>query len=173
DDSTKLSNVIDNIQIIINGQEIKPSVDGCQNGFCKVSVSSTCDDEGNIITDVHLRMVTKAETDLQINDIPVVDGLRGVETSRDQPVDHHHRIPSSPSTYLRNNFPQIQTRFRDGEPWYQGGRNFQRPQIIWHYHRPINFAGGRFPQYGGRPAGAPVVDDKIEAPLSKTKGNND
>ncbi|XP_076228539.1 uncharacterized protein LOC116426359 [Nomia melanderi] len=167
-DLEKISDIINNIHIIINGQEIKPSADGCQNRICKVSMSSTRDDEGNIITDVHLRIITKSEVDSKVNEIPVVDGFRGVEDTPDHPV---RSLGSTP--HWRNYIPQIQTRFQNGEPWYQGERAFQRPQIGRRYHFPTQFTGGRFPQYGGRPAAAPVVDDKIEPPLSKTQGSNE
>ncbi|XP_033325420.2 uncharacterized protein LOC117219948 isoform X2 [Megalopta genalis] len=131
ENSKRLSDIINNIQITINGKEIKPSLDGCPNSICKVSMSSTYDDEGNVITDLHLRIITKSEADTK-----------------------------------------IQTRYQDGEPWYQGRRTFQRPQIMWRYQVPVQFSGRQFPQYGGRPAAAPVVDDKIEPPLSKTQGRN-
>ncbi|XP_033325419.2 uncharacterized protein LOC117219948 isoform X1 [Megalopta genalis] len=167
ENSKRLSDIINNIQITINGKEIKPSLDGCPNSICKVSMSSTYDDEGNVITDLHLRIITKSEADTKVNEIPVVDGVRGVEDSHDHPV-----VASRPTTYLHNNIPQIQTRYQDGEPWYQGRRTFQRPQIMWRYQVPVQFSGRQFPQYGGRPAAAPVVDDKIEPPLSKTQGRN-
>ncbi|XP_078032736.1 uncharacterized protein LOC144467695 [Augochlora pura] len=167
DNSKQLLDIINNIQIIINGKEIKPSLEGCQNSVCKVSMSSNQDGDGNVITDLHLRIITKSETDPKVNEIPVVDGVRGVEDSHDHPV-----VASRPATYLRNNIPQIQTRFQDSEPWYQGGRTFQRPQITWRYQVPVQFAGRQFPQYGGRPAAAPVIDDKIEPPLSNTQGRN-
>ncbi|XP_076277369.1 uncharacterized protein LOC143207592 [Lasioglossum baleicum] len=166
-DRSKMSEIINNVQIIIDGKEIKPRLDGCENSVCKVSMSSTRDDEGNVITDVHLRIITKPEMDSKVNEIPVVDGVRGVEGSHDHPV-----VSSRPTTYLRNDIPQIQTRFQDGEPWHQGGRTFQRPQIMWRYHVPVQFTGRLFPQYGGRPAAVPVVDDKIEPPLSKTQRSN-
>ncbi|XP_076662527.1 uncharacterized protein LOC143365839 [Halictus rubicundus] len=166
-DRSRLSDIINHVQIMINGKEIKPSLDGCENSVCKVSMSSTRDDEGNVITDVHLRIITRPEIDSKVNEIPVVDGVRGVEDSHDQPV-----ISSRPTTYLRNDIPQIQTRFQDGEPWHQGGRTFQRPQIMWRNHVPVQFTGRLYPQYGGRPAAAPVVDDKIDPPLSKTQRGN-
>lgn len=97
-----MSEIINNVQIIIDGKEIKPRLDGCENSVCKVSMSSTRDDEGNVITDVHLRIITKPEIDSKVNEIPVVDGIRGVEGPHDHPV-----VSSRPTTYLRNDIPQV------------------------------------------------------------------
>ncbi|XP_003488537.1 uncharacterized protein LOC100744686 [Bombus impatiens] len=146
DDSTKQPAVINNIQIIVNENGTKSGIDVCKNGICNISVSSRLNNEGNIVTDVHLTVITKLEADFKTNDIPIVDGVRGVANSYDLGLRHLNR--SRPSTYLYNT-PQIQSRYQGGEPWYQGRRSFQRPRI------------------------KPVVDDKIEPPLSKTQWNKE
>ncbi|XP_068968452.1 uncharacterized protein [Bombus flavifrons] len=146
DDSTKQPTVINNIQIIVNENGTKSGIDVCKNGICNISVSSRLNNEGNIVTDVHLTVTTKLEADFKTNDIPIVDGVRGVANTYDLGLRHLNR--SRPSTYLYNT-PQIQSRYQGGEPWYQGRRSFQRPRI------------------------KPVVDDKIEPPLSKTQWNKE
>ncbi|XP_033307230.1 uncharacterized protein LOC117209369 [Bombus bifarius] len=146
DDSTKQPAVINNIQIIVNENGTKSGIDVCKNGICNISVSSRLNNEGNIVTDVHLIVITKLEADFKTNDIPIVDGVRGVANTYDLGLRHLNR--SRPSTYLYNT-PQIQSRYQGGEPWYQGRRSFQRPRI------------------------KPVVDDKIEPPLSKTQWNKE
>ncbi|XP_033351542.1 uncharacterized protein LOC117234447 [Bombus vosnesenskii] len=146
DDPTRQPAVINNIQIIVNENGTKSGIDVCKNGICNISVSSRLNDEGNIATDVHLTVITKLETDFKTNDIPIVDGVRGVANTYDLGLRHLNR--SRPSTYLYNT-PQIQSRYQGGEPWYQGRRSFQRPRI------------------------KPVVDDKIEPPLSKTQWNKE
>ncbi|XP_053979042.1 uncharacterized protein LOC128876591 [Hylaeus volcanicus] len=172
DDSTKRPDVLDNIQIVVNGKAVGSNVDECRSGVCKVSVSSNRDKDGNIVTDVHLRIITKVEPDPKINDIPVIDGIHGVHS----PHFHSGFRPSNSfhsPTHGYDNVPQIQTRYHGGEPWYQGPRNFQRPQIVWRSHHPGESASRRFPSYGGRSFGKPVVDDKIEPPLSKTQGSDE
>ncbi|XP_043591507.1 uncharacterized protein LOC122571608 [Bombus pyrosoma] len=146
DDSTKQPTVINNIQIIVSENGTKSGIDVCKNGICNISVSSRLNNEGNIVTDVHLTVITKLEADFKTNDIPIVDGVRGVANTYDLGLRHLNR--SRPSTYLYNT-PQIQSRYQGGEPWYQGRRSFQRPRI------------------------KPVVDDKIESPLSKTQWNKE
>ncbi|XP_033193224.2 uncharacterized protein LOC117158447 [Bombus vancouverensis nearcticus] len=146
DDPTRQPAVINNIQIIVNENGTKSGIDVCKNGICNISVSSRLNNEGNIVTDVHLIVITKLEADFKTNDIPIVDGVRGVANTYDLGLRHLNR--SRPSTYLYNT-PQIQSRYQGGEPWYQGRRSFQRPRI------------------------KPVVDDKIEPPLSKTQWNKE
>ncbi|XP_076663667.1 uncharacterized protein LOC143366456 [Andrena cerasifolii] len=174
DDSTKEPSACGkNIQIVLNGNGTKPSVLTCKNAVCEVTVSSHRDEEGNKITDVHVRIVKKLETDSQTNDIPVVDGVRGIEDTYSQPADFQRVNPSHPPIYyLHNDIPQIQTRYRDGQPWIQGRGTFQSPPTIWRYHRPGETAARRFPDHGGWPHNNPVVDDKIE-PLSKYRGSNE
>ncbi|CAL7943781.1 unnamed protein product [Xylocopa violacea] len=145
DDLIKQPTVINNIRITVNKNGTQESdVDACQNGVCNVSVSSKRDEDGNIVTDVHLNLLTKLKTTIETADIPIVNGIRGLEDAYKNLFDVQHLNRSQPSLYLHNNIPQIQTRYQGGEPWYQGPRTFQRPQV--------------------RPA---VVDDKI-IPLSRT-----
>lgn len=104
DDSTKQPTVINNIQIIVNENGTKSGIDVCKNGICNISVSSRLNNEGNIVTDVHLTVITKLEADLKTNDIPIVDGVRGVANTYDLGLRHLNR--SRPSTYLYNT-PQV------------------------------------------------------------------
>lgn len=104
DDSTKQPTVINNIQIIVNENGTKSGIDVCKNGICNISVSSRLNNEGNIVTDVHLTVITKLEADFKTNDIPIVDGVRGVANTYDLGLRHVNR--SRPSTYLYNT-PQV------------------------------------------------------------------
>lgn len=68
---------------------------------------------------------------------------------------------------------QIQTNYQGyGEPWYQHRRTFQRPHGYWNYR---HFEDRGISNVGCNrgcktwPRDTPVVDDKIESPLSKTK----
>ncbi|OAD56251.1 hypothetical protein WN48_03569 [Eufriesea mexicana] len=139
DDTTKQPIVINNIQIIVSENRTKSGIDTCKNGICNVSVSSKLNGEGDIVTDVHFNVITKLETNFETHDIPIVDGIRGVKNT----YDHSRSL-----AYLYG-IPQIQSRYQGGEPWYQGQRTVQRPQI-------------RF-----------TVDDKIEPPFSKTQSNKE
>ncbi|KAK1132057.1 hypothetical protein K0M31_016195 [Melipona bicolor] len=147
DDSLEQPIVINNIQITMNGNGTKSSMDVCKNGICNVSVSSKLNKEGDIITNVHLTITTKLKTDFKKNDIPIVDGIRGIENTYNRYYNHLNR--SRPLLYLYKNIPQIQSRYQGGEPWYQNRRNIQKPEI------------------------KPVVNDKIEPPFSKTQSNTE
>ncbi|CAK9811016.1 hypothetical protein ANTPLA_LOCUS6776 [Anthophora plagiata] len=163
------STVINNIRITAeNG--IKSKVDTCNNGICNVSLSSKQDKEGNIVTDVHLSIVTKLDADSKTNDIPFVDGVHGIENTDDQSFNYRLNY-SRPSTYIYNNIPQIQSRYQGGEPWYQGRRTFQRPQS-WLSH---SSGGSAAPDhyYTGWLPNRLLIDDKIDPPLSKTQRNNE
>ncbi|KOC60384.1 hypothetical protein WH47_08512, partial [Habropoda laboriosa] len=157
--------VVNNIRITTENR-VKSKVDTCNNGICNVSVSSKQDKDGNIVTDVHLSIVTKLETDSnnKTNDIPFVDGVRGIGNTYDHSLDPHHLNYSRPSTYFYNSIPQIQSRYQGGEPWYQGRRMFQRPEI-WRSHSSDRYTGWLPNRL--------VVDDKIEPPFSKTQRNNE
>ncbi|XP_076246495.1 uncharacterized protein LOC143186673 [Calliopsis andreniformis] len=172
DTTGKESNTCGDIKIVLNRNDTKPGVAICENGACEVSVSSHRDEDGNIVTDVHLKITRKVEDDPKINDIPVVDGVRGLEDTYDQPSNFQPVNPLRSPTYFRNNnIPQIQTRYQGGEPWYQGRRTYQSPQGFWRYHRPGEPVG-RFPGHSGWSLRRPVVDDKIDPPLSKSEGNS-
>ncbi|CAD1479831.1 unnamed protein product [Heterotrigona itama] len=142
DDSLKQPIVINNIQITVSGNGTMSSTDVCKNGICNVSVSSRLNNEGNIVTNVHLTITTKLETDFKTNDIPIVDGVRGIENTYNRYYNHLNH--SRPLLYLYKNIPQIQSRYQGGEPWYQNRRSIQRSEV------------------------KPVVNDKIKPPFSKT-----
>ncbi|XP_043515948.1 uncharacterized protein LOC122531805 [Frieseomelitta varia] len=143
DDSLEQPVVINNIQITVNGNGTKSTVDVCKNGICNVSVSSRLNDEGDIITNVRLTIATKLKTDFKKNDIPIVDGIRGIENT------YNHLNRSRPLLYLYKTIPQIQSRYQGGEPWYQNRRSIEKPEV------------------------KPVVDDKIDPPFSKTQSNEE
>lgn len=111
-DSTKQPNVIDNLQIVINGKEMKSGVDACKSGVCKMSVTSSLDEEGNIVTDVHLRVITKVETDLKTNDIPIIDGIRGIDNPSVRVPDGRRANPFRPPSYVYN-IPQVNITISD------------------------------------------------------------
>lgn len=86
-----------------------PSENSCKRGVCNVSVSSKPDGKGNIITEVHLSIITSAKSDIKIDDVPVIDGLRGISKSRDeQPVFYSINTPNPVQSHLRReNIPQV------------------------------------------------------------------
>ncbi|KOX67455.1 hypothetical protein WN51_09627 [Melipona quadrifasciata] len=144
DDSLEQPIVINNIQITMNGNGTKSSMDVCKNGICNVSVSSKLNKEGDIITNIHLTITTKLKTDFKKNDIPIVDGIRGIENTYNRYYNHLNR--SRP--FLLQMIFKIQSRYQGGEPWYQNRRSIQT-EI------------------------KPVVNDKIEPPFSKTQSNTE
>ena len=97
--------VINNIQITVNENGTKSSMDVCKNGICNVSVSSRLNNEGDIITNVHLTIKTKLKTDFKKNDIPIVDGIRGIGNTYNRYYNHLNR--SRPLLYLYKNIPQV------------------------------------------------------------------
>lgn len=107
DDSARDSNACTNIQITLNGTETKPSIAVCKNGACEVSVMSHRDEEGNIVTDVHLKIIKKSEDDPGVNDIPVIDGVRGLEDTKTQSTDPHRVNSFRPLMYLHNTIPEV------------------------------------------------------------------
>ncbi|XP_011707344.1 PREDICTED: uncharacterized protein LOC105462443 [Wasmannia auropunctata] len=172
DNSAKQPKIINNIQVVVNTNDSIPSENSCEYGICNVSVSSKPDENGNIVTEVHLSIITKAKLNTKIEDVPVINGFRGVSQDDKQPIFHSINSPRSMHTHLyRNNIPQIQTNYHGyGQPWY--GQTFRQPQMYWNYHF------GNQDNVGLRdqkmwPRDRPVVDDKIEPPLSKTKPNDE
>ncbi|EFN80485.1 hypothetical protein EAI_08389 [Harpegnathos saltator] len=155
DASSSQPKVINNIQIVVNGNGSLPSVNSCKRGICNVSVSSKPDGKGNIVTEVHLSIITKAKPDvLEVNDVPVIDGFRGASKEL-------------------NERPIIQTSYQGyGEPWYQHRRIFQQPPVYWNYQS-FGDRGEGFRGHKTWSRERPVVDDKIEPPLSKTKPSKD
>jgi len=76
-----------------------------------VSVSSKSDEKGNIITEVHLSIITKAKPNVKIDDIPVINGFRGVSENDKQPIFRSINSPRSMHVHLyRDNIPQV-TKF--------------------------------------------------------------
>ncbi|XP_032662638.1 uncharacterized protein LOC116840252 [Odontomachus brunneus] len=174
DDSSSQPKVINNIQIVVNGNDSLPSVNSCKHSICDVSVSSKPDGKGNIVTEVRLSIVTRAKSNVQVNDVPVIDGFRGAsKESREQPTFHPTSTSNLYSHLYRDYTPQIQSNYQGyGESWYQQRRTFQRPSMYLGYQ---NF-GDRGDGFRGHKTWSrerAIVDDKIEAPLSKTKSSND
>lgn len=108
EDSTKQPTVINNIRIIVDKNGTQESgVDACKNGVCSVSVSSKRDEDGNIVTDVHLNLLTKLRALIDATDIPIVNGTRGLEDAYKNLFDVRRLNRSQPSLYLRENIPQV------------------------------------------------------------------
>ncbi|XP_036146071.1 uncharacterized protein LOC105836564 isoform X2 [Monomorium pharaonis] len=168
DDSEKQPKIINNIKIVVNSNDSIPSENSCEHGICNVSVSSKSDEEGNIVTEVHLSIITKAKP--KIDDVPVINGFRGINEGYDKrPIFHPINSPRSMHAHFhRDNTPQIQTKGYS-EPWY--GRTFRRPQVYWNYYVGDHNNVGFMDQTWRRDR--PIVDDKIEPPLSKTKPSDD
>ncbi|XP_018401322.1 PREDICTED: uncharacterized protein LOC108778601 [Cyphomyrmex costatus] len=137
-----------------------------------MSISSKSDEKGNIVTEVHLSIMTKAKPNVKIEDIPVINGFRGVsEDYNKQPSFHSINSPRSVEARLNlNNIPQIQFNYHGyGEPWH--GRTFRPPQMYWNYHYG-NHGNVKFRSHKTWTRDRPIVDDKIEPPLSKTKSSD-
>lgn len=108
EDSTKRSKIINNIQIVINSNDSLPNGNSCKDsGICNVSVSSKPDGKGNIVTEVHLSIITNVKPNPEIEDIPVIDSFRGV--GEEKPIFHPISTPN-PSYLHRHNIPQV-TKF--------------------------------------------------------------
>jgi len=76
-----------------------------------VSISSKSDEKGNIITEVHLSIITKVKPNVKIDDIPIINGFRGVSENNKQPIFHSINSPRSMHAHLyRDNIPQV-TKF--------------------------------------------------------------
>jgi len=72
-----------------------------------VSVSSKPDEKGNIVTEVYLRIITSAKSDIKIDDVPVIDGLRGLD-GNEQAVIYSINTPNPKDSHLhRENIPQV------------------------------------------------------------------
>ncbi|XP_066600868.1 uncharacterized protein [Prorops nasuta] len=172
---SRVPNVINNIQIIVNGNETDSETESrinrnnmvCKNSVCNISVVSKPDGIGNIVTDVRLSIITRIKT-LDVEEIPIIDGVRGNGRNRQEPPQY---FPLSYVPHvLYDNLPQIQTHRPEPHErrFYYGHRTFQRPPSYYHYQR-ID------PEYQGQGMNLPDktnVDDKIEPPLSKTTTND-
>ncbi|KAL0126146.1 hypothetical protein PUN28_004933 [Cardiocondyla obscurior] len=169
DNSVKEPKIINNIQVVVNSND--SISDSCEHGICNVSVSSKVDEKGNIVTEIHLSITTKAKPNVKIDDVPVISGFQGASKDK-QPILHSINSPRSMHTqFHRDNIPQIQTDYRrHGEPWH--GRIFQRPQIYWNYQLG-DYGNIGFRSHNTWQRDRPIVDDKIEPPLSKTKPSDD
>ncbi|XP_012231327.2 uncharacterized protein [Linepithema humile] len=162
--------VINNIQIVVNANDSIPSENSCKHGVCNVSVSSKPDGEGNIVTEVHLSIITNTKPNVKIDDVPVIESFRGINENRvEQPIFYSINTPSAVYAH-RSNIPQIQTNYQGyGEPWYQHQRTFQRPHGYWNYRHFEDRDNVGYRGHKTWPRDKPVIDDKIEPPLSKTK----
>lgn len=111
-DSAKQTKIINNIQVVVNSNDSIANGDSCEHGICNVSVSSKPDEKGNIITEVHLSIITKPKPNVKIDDVPIINGFRGVsEDYNRQPIFHSINSLRSIHTHLyRNNIPQV-TKF--------------------------------------------------------------
>ncbi|KAI4477156.1 hypothetical protein M0804_012977 [Polistes exclamans] len=183
--------VINNVRIFVNGNETgkRSNVDSCENGVCDVSVSSRTDEVGNIVTDVHITIITvNTKPNIEVNEIPVIDGFRGIEEKSSPvsspmpppmppPVFHLHDYVKPTFTHLlrNNNIPQVQVRGfaepNNEEVSFQDRRNYGRIYPTWYntrnyeqriYNKGFQDSRPWFPR-------RVKVDDKIEPPLSKTK----
>ncbi|XP_011639845.1 uncharacterized protein LOC105428934 [Pogonomyrmex barbatus] len=107
DDSAKQPKIINNIQVVVNNDSI-PNENSCEHGICNVTVSSKQDEKGNIVTEVHLSIITRAKLN-KIDDVPVITGFRGVnEDHAKQPIFHSINSPRLMHTHLhRDNIPQV------------------------------------------------------------------
>jgi len=100
---------------VVNGNDSTPSENSCEYGVCNVSVSSKPDEKGNIVTEVYLSIITSAKSDeIKIDDVPVIDGLRGLGGNHDeQAVVYSMNTPNPTYSHLhRENIPQVIRLFR-------------------------------------------------------------
>ncbi|KAK0171209.1 hypothetical protein PV328_008960 [Microctonus aethiopoides] len=147
--------IINNIRIFVNGNESLITSDDnnrCENGLCDVIISTIKDKNKNIVTTLQLSIITKIN-DIKIDDIPIIDGVRGVSISNDE--INHVNYPN----IIHNSPPQI-NRY---------GPNFFQPS----FGVPKNNLFRHGDEFRGREqnrwlTGSDAVDDKIEAPLSRT-----
>ncbi|KYN19616.1 hypothetical protein ALC57_08092 [Trachymyrmex cornetzi] len=173
ENSAKQPKIINNIQVVVNSNDSMPNENSCKNSICNVSISSKLDEKGNIVTEVYFSIITKAKPNVKIDDVPVINGFRGISEDYDkQPIFHSINSPRSIDGHLYfNNIPQVQSNYHGyGEPRY--GRTFRQPQMYWNYHFG-NHGNVRFRGHKTRVRDRPIVDDKIEPPLSKTKPGDD
>ncbi|XP_015601010.1 uncharacterized protein LOC107270477 [Cephus cinctus] len=170
--------VVNNIHIIVNGNETGSGENACKNGVCNVRVTTNPDADGNLVTDVHLSVVTKIKKNTKIDDVPVIDGIRNPGNYEQVPAFHFFEqpLPLHPH-YFDNNIPQVPIHRQDSpdfDSWYHLPKIYLTPQESWHRARNLEhpFKG---PQTAGRTwtTRRVLVDDKIEPPLSKTKSSQE
>lgn len=68
----------------------------CENDLCDFSTETVKDADGNLITTIKFSIITKLKN-IKVEDIPVIDGIRGIYPERIPPLN-------SPG---RQNFPQV------------------------------------------------------------------
>ncbi|XP_046479402.1 uncharacterized protein [Neodiprion pinetum] len=176
--------IINNIHVTINANDSGPGVNGCKNGVCDVRVSSKPDAEGNVITNVHLSVVTKLnKTPVQVTDVPVIEGTAGLPSPDFDQLPAFHFVDQNvrhTGSFFDNNIPQIPIHRQDVDSWYhQPQPLFQRARPVWYYGRNLDrgFKESRGSWQGPRgwteTGNWGIIDDKIEPPLSKTKLSNE
>ncbi|KAK2578893.1 hypothetical protein KPH14_009758 [Odynerus spinipes] len=173
-------NIVNNVRIFVNGNETGKgsNVTSCENGVCDVSVSSKTDEEGNIVTDVHVTIITNPKPSIEVVEIPVIDGFRGVEENPrhvSRPVFHSFDRARPTFTHIiRNDIPQVQSRgFQESnnrDVRFQNRRTYSgAPPPAWYNPRNHEPAYRTFQDSRSWFPRRVIVDDKIETPLSKTK----
>ncbi|XP_012061568.1 PREDICTED: uncharacterized protein LOC105624826 [Atta cephalotes] len=173
ENSAKQPKIINNIQVVVNNNDSIPNENSCKYSICNVSISSKSDEKGNIVTEVYFSIITKAKPNIKIDDVPVINGFRGINEDYEQPIFHSINSPRSIDAHLYfNNIPQVQSNYHEyNEPRY--GRTFRQPhQMNWNYHFG-NHDNVKFRDHNTWVRDRPIVDDKIEPPLSKTKLSDD
>lgn len=105
--------IINNIHVTINANDSSPGVNGCKNGLCDVTVTSKPDSEGNVITNVHLSVVTKLKKSpqLEISDVPVIEGIAGIGNPPFDQIPAFHFVDQNVGhgggPIFDNNIPQV------------------------------------------------------------------
>ncbi|XP_034934744.1 uncharacterized protein [Chelonus insularis] len=156
--------VINNIQLVLDNNEsniIPINQRNCQNNICAASATTTKDQQGNLVTTVNLKIITKMK-DIKVHDVPVIDGVRGLYPLNNFNPNHK---PNKPQIY-RQNTNTFQPSFGVPKTY------FSRPHTdsFYFYNRGIS----REESHGQSPwmTGRDTIDDKIEPPLSKTTTND-
>ncbi|XP_015111717.1 uncharacterized protein LOC107037600 [Diachasma alloeum] len=151
-----------------NTSPAKRPAKSCQNGLCDFSTSTVRDSEGNLITTIKFSIITKTR-DIKVEDIPVIDGVRGIYPERAPPLNFPDR-----SDFSRN-IPQIYKQIPSNfAPSFGPPKNhFVRPQTDPYYS--TSFARGIYVPRGQNSGmtGRDLIDDKIQPPFSKTTSNVD
>ncbi|KYQ55597.1 hypothetical protein ALC60_05519 [Trachymyrmex zeteki] len=113
EDSAKQPKIINNIQVVVNSNDSILNENSCKYGICNVSISSKSDEKGNIVTEVHFSIITKEKPNVKFDDIPVINGFRGVSKDYDKrPIFHSINSPRSIDAHLYfNNIPQVRKKF--------------------------------------------------------------
>ena len=105
--------MIKNIYIILHGTGSEASsgsrkVD-CKEGVCETTLTMETDEDGNVISSVHLTIITNMEN-VKVDDIPVIDGVRGSGFGNDDhtPTFAFNNGRASPHPpFLGNDIPQV------------------------------------------------------------------